>query len=72
MDAAQLLETLPAARLDSPPDSAHAEQLLGALGIGGGQLPDRLAPVLGLVDTLPHELVERLLIELLARAVEPQ
>jgi sphinganine-1-phosphate aldolase len=35
-------------------------------------LPDRLAPVLALVEALPGPLTERLLIELLARVVEPR
>ncbi|MBT2516401.1 aspartate aminotransferase family protein [Streptomyces sp. ISL-90] len=44
--------------------------LLGAADTGGA-LPDRLAPVLALVAALPAQLTERLLIELLARVVEP-
>jgi sphinganine-1-phosphate aldolase len=61
-------------------DSDSAAGLLTALGLLGGgvgatageALPDRLAPVLALVETLPRPLTERLLIELLARVVEPR
>jgi hypothetical protein len=60
-------------------DSDAASMLLGAFGLLGGgtdagaaeALPDRLAPVLALVEALPRTLTERLLIELLARVVEP-
>jgi hypothetical protein len=48
----------------------------GPDGAGGdaatGALPDRLAPVLALVEALPGPLTARLLIELLARVVEPR
>jgi sphinganine-1-phosphate aldolase len=67
-------------------DSETAAALLGALGLPGGgdegdgsdtdrargTLPQRLAPVLALVEALPGRVTERLLIELLARVVEPQ
>lgn len=58
-------------------DSAGAAGLLRAFGLLGGDdaagaLPDRLAPVLALVGALPPKLTERLLVELLARVVEPQ
>ncbi|MWB99539.1 aminotransferase class V-fold PLP-dependent enzyme [Agromyces sp. MMS17-SY077] len=55
--------------------SEQAAGILGALGLAGADgpaLPDSLAPVLALVEALPGELVERLLIELLARVVEPR
>jgi hypothetical protein len=57
-------------------DAENAAALLGAFGLlggegAGGALPDRLAPVLALVEALPGPLTERLLIELLARVVEP-
>jgi sphinganine-1-phosphate aldolase len=60
-------------------DSDTAAVLLSALGLLGGgtdagaaeALPDRLAPVLALVEALPGPLTERLLVELLARVVEP-
>ncbi|WP_448005260.1 pyridoxal phosphate-dependent decarboxylase family protein [Agromyces bauzanensis] len=58
-------------------DSDGAASLLRAFGLlggdgAGGALPDRLAPVLALVEALPGPLTERLLIELLARVVEPR
>ncbi|GGI48562.1 glutamate/tyrosine decarboxylase-like PLP-dependent enzyme [Agromyces flavus] len=57
-------------------DSDAAADLLAAFGLLGGHagtvaLPARLAPVLALVETLPAPLTERLLVELLARVVEP-
>ena len=54
--------------------AARAVGLLGGGGSGdggGGALPDRMAPVLALVEALPGPLTERLLVELLARVVEP-
>lgn len=58
-------------------DSDGAAGLLRAAGLlggveAGGALPDQLAPVLALVEALPGALTERLLIELLARVVEPR
>ncbi len=58
-------------------DSETAAGLLAAFGLlggegAGGALPDRLAPVLALVEALPAPLTERLLVELLARVVEPR
>ncbi|WP_157413292.1 pyridoxal phosphate-dependent decarboxylase family protein [Agromyces allii] len=55
-------------------DSDTAAGLLGAIGLLGGEgggLPSQLAPVLALVEALPSELTGRLLVELLARVVEP-
>jgi len=53
-------------------DSATAFALLQGLGIGaGGGLPDRMAPLLALMESLPAPVAERLLVELLARVVEP-
>ena len=57
--------------------SEAAASLLAAFGLLGGArasgaLPDRLAPVLALVEALPRPLTERLLVELLARVVEPR
>ena len=76
--ADQVLAALPPALVaglaspDAPPlDSATAFALLGEFGIGGGDLPDRLAPLLALISALPASLTERLLTELLARLVEP-
>ena len=79
-------DTLAAASLRSAAglDSEGAAALLAAFGLLGGAaddaadntatsaLPDRLAPVLALVEALPAPLTERLLIELLARVVEPR
>ena len=68
-------EALAAASADLDSDTAAA--ILSGFGLlggdgGGGALPDRLAPVLALVEALPGPLTERLLIELLARVVEPR
>ncbi|PJJ71587.1 glutamate/tyrosine decarboxylase-like PLP-dependent enzyme [Diaminobutyricimonas aerilata] len=53
-------------------DADTAAALLTGFGIGGGgALPDRLAPLLALIEALPAPLAERLLTELLARLVEP-
>lgn len=51
-------------------DSDTAAAILGQLGVGEG-LPDRLAPLLALIQATPAPLAERLLTELLARLVEP-
>ncbi|WP_394552559.1 pyridoxal phosphate-dependent decarboxylase family protein [Agromyces sp. MMS24-JH15] len=59
-------------------DSDTAAGLLAAIGLGaatdgsGGSLPARMAPVLALVEALPAPVTERLLVELLARVVEPR
>jgi sphinganine-1-phosphate aldolase len=52
-------------------DSATAYGILQSFGIGGGGLPERQAPLLALIEALPPELGERLLVELLGRLVEP-
>ena len=59
--------------LEGPLDSATAYALLQGLGIGSGDgaLPDRMAPLLALMEALPAPVAERLLTELLARIVEP-
>jgi len=59
--------------VSEPLDSESAFALLGALGVGAGDsaLPDRLAPLLALMQELPAPIAERLLTELLARLVEP-
>ncbi|MGZ0211690.1 MAG: pyridoxal phosphate-dependent decarboxylase family protein [Actinomycetales bacterium] len=76
-----LLATLPAEALAvlgnpdaAPLDSASAAGILGALGIGAatGGLPDRMAPLLALISAMPAPLTQRLLVELLARLVEPE
>ncbi len=71
VDPSDLLGALPP--LDGEPDSETAWALLQGFGIGGadGGLPDRLAPLLAVIEALPAPLAERLLIELLARLVEP-
>ncbi|WP_127793878.1 aminotransferase class V-fold PLP-dependent enzyme [Agromyces sp. LHK192] len=70
----------------APIDSDTAAALLRAIGLGdaadgtggtggggsGGSLPAQMAPVLALVEALPAPLTERLLVELLARVVEPR
>jgi glutamate/tyrosine decarboxylase-like PLP-dependent enzyme len=61
---------LDAAALDS--DSAAALLVaLGLLGNSDGALPERMAPLLALIEALPHAVTERLLVELLARVVDP-
>ena len=59
--------------LGVPLDAATAFALLQGLGVGGasGALPDRMAPLLALMEALPAPIAERLLTELLARIVEP-
>ncbi len=71
VDAAAMLAASPA--LDALLDSDTAWALLQGFGIGGpaGGLPDRLAPLLAIIETLPPPIAERLLTELLARLVEP-
>ena len=75
--ADQVLGSLPPALVtspaspDAPPlDSATAFALLGQFGIGGGELPERMAPLLALISALPAPLTERLLTELIARTFE--
>lgn len=72
VDPTPLLAGLPP--LEGLPDSATAWALLQGFGIGGGDgaLPDRLAPLLALIEALPAPLAERLLTELIARVVEPR
>ncbi|GHD45231.1 aspartate aminotransferase family protein [Mycetocola manganoxydans] len=55
-----------------PIDSAEASALLAGIGIrSGGALPERMAPLLALLESLPAPLTERLLVELLAGLVDP-
>jgi sphinganine-1-phosphate aldolase len=76
-DASGVLAAVPAGLTDAPLDSDTAASILEAIGLGGSgdatgaRLPDELAPFLAIVEALPHPLTERLLIELLARIVEP-
>jgi hypothetical protein len=68
---ADVLGSLPPLGTDAL-DSETAFGLLTALGLGaGGGLPDRMAPLLALMEGLPAPVAERLLTELLARLVEP-
>ncbi len=72
VDGAAALAALPplaAGPLD--PDTAAA--ILRAVGITGDApgLPSDQAPLLALIEALPRPLTERLLVELLARIVEP-
>ncbi len=71
VDPDELLSALPP--LDGGLDSDTAWALLQGFGIGGdgGGLPDRLAPLLAVIEALPAPIAERLLTELLARLVEP-
>ena len=71
VDPRAALSALPPGLGDAPLDSETAAAVLAAVGIGGDGLPDDQAPLLALIEALPRELVERLLVELLARLVEP-
>jgi len=70
VDIRPLLDGLPP--LEGPLDSDTAFALLQGLGVGGGDsaLPERMAPLLALMEALPAPVAERLLTELLARLVE--
>jgi glutamate/tyrosine decarboxylase-like PLP-dependent enzyme len=78
VDARPLLASLPVAELAGGIDSETAWALLQGFGIGsgdssgGGALPSSMAPLLALIEALPAPIAERLLIELLARLVEPR
>jgi sphinganine-1-phosphate aldolase len=68
---ADVLGSLPPLGTDAL-DSESAFGLLTAMGLGaGGGLPERMAPLLALMEGLPAPISERLLTELLARLVEP-
>ncbi|MCU1533975.1 MAG: aspartate aminotransferase family protein [Glaciihabitans sp.] len=70
---AEVLASLPDLGGGGALDSTSAFELLTALGLGGdGVLPDRMAPLLAIMEALPAPLTERLLTELLARLVEPR
>lgn len=71
VDIQPLLGGLPP--LEGALDSETAFALLQGLGVGGGEspLPERMAPLLALMEALPAPIAERLLTELLARIVEP-
>ncbi len=60
----------------APLDSETAASLLGGFGlgsdpVGSAALPERMAPILALVEALPAPITERLLTELLGRLIEP-
>ncbi|MEO9014523.1 MAG: pyridoxal-dependent decarboxylase [Terrimesophilobacter sp.] len=77
----ELLAALPVDALaqfqdDAPLTSDAAYRLLIAVGLiapgaSDAALPERMAPFLALVEALPSPITQRLLIELLARLVEP-
>ena len=57
-------------------DSETANALLAGFGLGSdtkgsAALPERMAPILALVEALPASITERLLTELLGRLIEP-
>src|SRR5690606_36575193 len=78
--AADAVRGVPQAVAELPPvelthlDSETAAAILGQFGLIGGDtaLPDRLAPLLAVIQALPAPIAERLLTELLARLVEPR
>ncbi|WP_348787250.1 aspartate aminotransferase family protein [Leifsonia sp. NPDC080035] len=71
VDPRAALSALPPGLGERPLDSDTAAAVLAAVGIGGDGLPEDQAPLLALIEALPRDLVERLLVELLARIVEP-
>lgn len=72
VDAEAALAALPPLGA-GPLDSDTAAGILRAVGIAGDSpgLPSDQAPLLALIEALPRPLTERLLVELLARIVEP-
>jgi len=72
VDPGQVLAALPPGLADAPLDAEGALGVLRAIGLvsDGGGLPDRMAPLLALVQALPAPLTERLLTELVARTFE--
>jgi glutamate/tyrosine decarboxylase-like PLP-dependent enzyme len=80
VDGGAVLATLPPGLAEpddgAAPDSETAARILAALGLSGddtgGTLPAEQAPLLALIEALPRPLAERLLVELLARIVEPR
>ncbi|MDR6970033.1 pyridoxal-dependent decarboxylase [Leifsonia shinshuensis] len=74
VDREAVVAALPPLPTGAVPDSATAAHILSGLGLTGSAtpgLPDDQAPLLALVEALPRPVAERLLVELLARAVEP-
>jgi hypothetical protein len=76
-DPAAVLAALPPGLTDAPLDSDTAAGILQAIGLGGSsdttgaRLPEEMSLFLALIEALPHPVTERLLVELLARIVEP-
>jgi sphinganine-1-phosphate aldolase len=76
-DPAAVLEALPPGLTDASLDSDTAAGILQAIGLGGSsdttgaRLPEEMSLFLALIEALPHPVTERLLVELLARIVEP-
>ncbi|MGG7509297.1 pyridoxal phosphate-dependent decarboxylase family protein [Plantibacter sp. YIM 135249] len=69
---AGLSASLGGAPLPEALDSATSWLLLERLGVGaGGAMPSEMAPLLALIEAVPSNIAERLLIELIARLVEP-
>lgn len=70
---AELSEAIAQARVDgAPPPPAITAGLLAALGVGAdGTLPAEAAGLTALIEALPPELVDDVLIELLAGMIEP-
>ena len=72
IDGAELLAHVPQEALGAL-DADTAWMLLQGFGIGGSaELPDAQAPLMALIEALPAPVAERLLVELLARLVEPR
>lgn len=74
-DVPPLAATLPATAATGTPNPDQAAAMLAALGVRGAdgsvRLPADTAPLLALLAALPTPLAECLLVELLARMVEP-
>ncbi|WP_337004830.1 MULTISPECIES: pyridoxal phosphate-dependent decarboxylase family protein [unclassified Microbacterium] len=73
-DVTALLGALGGLAGDGPIDSETAAAILGHIGItpDSPSLPGDQATLLALIESLPRPLTERLLVELLARVIEPR
>jgi glutamate/tyrosine decarboxylase-like PLP-dependent enzyme len=70
--APDVLAALPAGLSADGIDARTADALLDALGLGGrSPLPDRIAPVMALIEAVPSDVAERLLIALFAGLSRP-
>jgi glutamate/tyrosine decarboxylase-like PLP-dependent enzyme len=70
--APDVLAALPAGLSGDGIDAPTADALLDALGLGGrSPLPDRIAPVMALIEGVPSDVAERLLIALFAGLSRP-